>query len=284
MATKAVDAFEQAANSGHVDAQCRASGNPVRHCIDGCLETSADYANDMCDIFAAAEGGDEGKANEDILVQMCLEHGWPRWGCAGFRWWIQQRQADVGLYRSCNSWTPASWAQMCDAACNDHFWCTSTCDNTIPFFAEGGIVQDACLGVGRARNEGFDSTCGWQGDFSAPGCGILDTGSHCDADCPDGQGCNIDDCATTAWVVTVGITEGHELAEGGRWNEGAFALSTDENGAKAFNDAAASLSDDLSTMLQATCESVGVLATCAGHDHESLCGMLPNATASTAGR
>merc|ERR1711939_753058 len=31
MASQAVDAFEQAANTGHVDAQCRASGNPVRH-------------------------------------------------------------------------------------------------------------------------------------------------------------------------------------------------------------------------------------------------------------
>ena len=78
-------------------------------------------------------------------------------------------------------------------------------------------------------------------------------------------------------MVTTGI------GEEGRWADGAFSLSTSENSAAAFNAAAVALSTDTAAMLQATCESVGVLATCAGHDHESLCGMLPNATAA-AGR
>ena len=115
------------------------------------------------------------------------------------------------------------------------------------------------------------------GRFQCPELRSTATGSHCDADCAEGQGCNADDCGTIAYVVTTGI------GEEGRWADGAFSLSTSENSAAAFNAAAASLTDSTMDMLQATCESVGVLATCAGHDHESLCGMLPNATAA-AGR
>lgn len=265
LASSAVGAFEYAANTEHVNSMCRAAGNPLHFCIDHCLMTSADYANDMCDIFAAGESGNEAKANEDIMVMTCLDIGWPTWGCEGYRWWTQQRQAE-GLFTNCD-WTPPSWQQHCEAACNDHFWCASTCDPEIPFFAEGGTIAGACDDTGRSRNDGFDSTCGWQGDFSAPRCDLPATGTYCDEDCAAEQGCNEDDCAILAWVATDDALEG-------RWADGGFSINTAENGADTFNAAAASLSDDMADMLRATCATVGTVATCAGHDHESLCSQL----------
>ena len=265
MASSAVDAFSYAANTEHVRASCEAAGNPLRHCIDHCMMTSAEYANDMCNIFAAGESGDELLANQDIMQMTCLEIGWPEWGCAGYRWWTEQRQAE-GLYTSCD-WTPESWAQHCDAACSDHFWCSSSCDNEIPYFAAGGTVEGACDDVGIARNDGFPSSCGWQDDFSAPRCDIAATGTYCDEDCASGQGCNVDDCATIAWVVT-------DPALDGRWHDAGFSIDTSANGADTYNAAADSLSNDMFDMLISTCATVGTVATCAGHEHESICSQL----------
>ena len=115
-----------------------------------------------------------------------------------------------------------------------------------------------------ALNADFDSTCGWQGDYSAPRCDIAATGTYCDEDCAEGQGCNTDDCAVLAWAVTDEALEG-------RWADGGFNLNTADNGADTFNAAAASLSDDMADMLRATCATVGTVATCSSHDHESLC-------------
>jgi hypothetical protein len=220
LATQAIGGFRTAANADNFAGMCRASGNVIGFVVDSCGGVGFEFANDMCNVYAAAENGDEAKANGDIMDFICREIGWNHYICDSYRTWINWQQRD-GKWLTCD-WDAMSWGDMCEAVVAEMAWCHSTCNVNIPYYFGAG----SCAAVGIARNtdaNGADlGLCGWGSSdttwtpqpgswpdgtctlASEPqcnsrngwgeGCGLHRTGSYCDSDCAEGQGCIDSDC------------------------------------------------------------------------------------------
>ena len=103
VATQSMRAFETAANLASIEAACVASGDPESFNFDNCNSVGYEIVNQMCVIYAAAEGGDEAVANQDIAEMLCLELGYPNWACDSYRTWFGWQQ-DEGRWLNCD-WT-----------------------------------------------------------------------------------------------------------------------------------------------------------------------------------
>jgi hypothetical protein len=150
---------------------------------------------------------------------------------------------------------------LCTAVSAEMYWCSSTCNNAVPYW--GSADDSACATTGLARNNGGPA-CGWGADGNGwdDGCGTHRTGERCNADCAPDQGCTIDDCADIAYIL------GHDDFSG-RWQDGALAASTADH----FNAAAEELSDTMSDLVMATCDAVETSPFCNGHEYDSMCAL-----------